>query len=207
MTRLLSLTYFFSYYLQQDGLLDIYLILLVIIHLIIHFIHIKWPVHLWSLKAFRFDIPPSFNITFSTLPPWWLSGKESSCQILLYLSPAGDMGLIPGLGISPREGNGNPLQYLTWEIPRIEETGGLQPMGLQKSRTRLSDETIRIALPFWHHSVLQAHLSFFIYCSNPSFSQFSKESWFLSLENVIRNNVWAGGVLISFWPVSGERSR
>ena len=24
---------------------------------------------------------------------------------------AGDMGLIPGLGISPREGNGNPLQY------------------------------------------------------------------------------------------------
>ena len=24
---------------------------------------------------------------------------------------AGDMGLIPGLGISPGEGNGNPLQY------------------------------------------------------------------------------------------------
>ena len=31
-------------------------------------------------------------------------GKESSCN-------AGDPGLIPGLGRSPGEGNGNPLQY------------------------------------------------------------------------------------------------
>ena len=36
--------------------------------------------------------------------PRWLSGKEPACQ-------AGDMGLIPGLGKSPGEGNGNPLQY------------------------------------------------------------------------------------------------
>ena len=34
---------------------------------------------------------------------WWLSGKESACN-------AGDLGLIPGLGKSPGEGNGNPLQ-------------------------------------------------------------------------------------------------
>ena len=34
----------------------------------------------------------------------WLSGKESACQ-------AGDMGLISGLGRSPGEGNGDPLQY------------------------------------------------------------------------------------------------
>ena len=31
-------------------------------------------------------------------------GKETTCN-------AGDTGLIPGLGRSPREGNGNPLQY------------------------------------------------------------------------------------------------
>ena len=31
-------------------------------------------------------------------------GKESACS-------AGDPGLIPGLGKSPGEGNGNPLQY------------------------------------------------------------------------------------------------
>ena len=31
-------------------------------------------------------------------------GKESACSV-------GDPGLIPGSGRSPREGNGNPLQY------------------------------------------------------------------------------------------------
>ena len=31
-------------------------------------------------------------------------GKESACN-------AGDPGLIPGLGRSPGEGNGNPFQY------------------------------------------------------------------------------------------------
>ena len=36
--------------------------------------------------------------------PWWLRGKESTCQ-------AGDAGLILGLGRSPGERNGNPLQY------------------------------------------------------------------------------------------------
>ena len=36
--------------------------------------------------------------------PWWLSGKECTCQ-------AGDMCLIPGSERSPGEGNGNPLQY------------------------------------------------------------------------------------------------
>ena len=36
--------------------------------------------------------------------PQWLSGKESAC-------PAGDVGLILGLGRSPGEGNGNPLQH------------------------------------------------------------------------------------------------
>ena len=36
--------------------------------------------------------------------PRWLSGNEP-------LWKAGDMGSIPGLGRSPGEGNGNPLQY------------------------------------------------------------------------------------------------
>ena len=35
---------------------------------------------------------------------WWLSGKESACN-------SGDVGLIPGSGRSPGEGNGNLLQY------------------------------------------------------------------------------------------------
>ena len=36
--------------------------------------------------------------------PCGLAGKESSCN-------AGDLGSIPELGRSPREGNGYPLQY------------------------------------------------------------------------------------------------
>ena len=44
----------------------------------------------------------------------------------------GDSGSIPGLGRFPREGNGNPLHMLAWEIPWTEEPGGLQSMGSQK---------------------------------------------------------------------------
>ena len=36
--------------------------------------------------------------------PGGSDGKESACN-------AGDLGLIPGLGKIPGEGNGNPLQY------------------------------------------------------------------------------------------------
>ena len=46
----------------------------------------------------------SVNLNYSKIGhPWWVSGKKSTCN-------AGDMCLIPGLGRSPGEGNGNPLQ-------------------------------------------------------------------------------------------------
>ena len=44
----------------------------------------------------------------------------------------GDQGSIPGLGRSPGEGNGNPLQYPCLENLMTEEPGGLQSMGLQR---------------------------------------------------------------------------
>ena len=43
-----------------------------------------------------------------------------------------DMGSIPGLGKSPRVGNGNLFHILVWKIPQTEEPGGPQSMGLQK---------------------------------------------------------------------------
>ena len=43
---------------------------------------------------------PGFPLGF----PCGSAGTESTCN-------AGDLGLIPGLGRSPREGNGYPLQY------------------------------------------------------------------------------------------------
>ena len=35
---------------------------------------------------------------------------------------------------TPGEGNGNPLQYLAWEIPWTEEPGDLQSMGSKSVR-------------------------------------------------------------------------
>ena len=48
------------------------------------------------------------------------------------------MGLIPGSGRSPGEGNGNLLQYLAWEILCTEEPGGLQSMESQTVRHDLA---------------------------------------------------------------------
>ena len=64
--------------------------------------------------------------------PWWLSGKESACQ-------AGDPGSIPGLGRSPGEGNGNPLQYSCLENPMDRGAWRVTGPGVTKSGTRLSD--------------------------------------------------------------------
>ena len=47
---------------------------------------------------------------------------------------AGDVGSIPGSGRSPREGNGNPLQYSCLGNPWTEEPGGLQSMGSLRVR-------------------------------------------------------------------------
>ena len=58
--------------------------------------------------------------------------KESACN-------AGDLGLIPGLGRSPREGNGNPLQYSCLENPMDKGAWQVIVLGVRKSQTRLSD--------------------------------------------------------------------
>ena len=52
---------------------------------------------------------------------------ESTCNV-------GDLGLIPGLGRSPGEGNGYPLQY-----SGLENSMDCIVHGVAKSRARLSD--------------------------------------------------------------------
>ena len=59
-------------------------------------------------------------------------GKESSCNV-------GDLGLILGLGRSPGEGNGNPLQYSCLENPMEGGTWQAIVYGVTKSRTQLSN--------------------------------------------------------------------
>ena len=64
--------------------------------------------------------------------PWWFSGKESACN-------AGDLGLIPGLGGSPGEGIGNPLQYSCLENSMDRGAWWATVHGVTKSRTQLRD--------------------------------------------------------------------
>ena len=59
-------------------------------------------------------------------------GKESACS-------AGDPGWISGLGRSPVEGNGNPLQYSCLENPMDRGACQSAVHGVAKSWTRLSD--------------------------------------------------------------------
>ena len=59
--------------------------------------------------------------------PCGSAGKESACN-------AGDLGSIPGLGRSPGEGKGYPLQY-----SGLENSMDCIVHGVAKSRTRLSD--------------------------------------------------------------------
>ena len=57
---------------------------------------------------------------------------------------AGDPGSIPGLGRSPEEGNGTPLQYSCLENPMDGGAWWATVHGVTKSRTRLSDFTVTV---------------------------------------------------------------
>ena len=92
------------------------------------------------LICFLLDVDFSFCLFTCILLPlsycplkhlYGWDGKESACN-------AGDSSLIPGLGRSPEERNGNPPSILAWRIPRPEKPGRLQSMGLQ-SQAQLSD--------------------------------------------------------------------
>ena len=54
---------------------------------------------------------------------------------------AGDMGMIPGLGRSTGEENGNPLQYSCLENPMDREAWWATVHGVTESRTQLSNFT------------------------------------------------------------------
>ena len=67
-------------------------------------------------------------------------GKESVCY-------AGDLGSIPGLGRSPGEGKGYPLQYLAWRIPWPDSIVHV----VAKSQTQLRD--FHFQCNYWLDSV------------------------------------------------------
>ena len=81
--------------------------------------------------------------------PWWLSGKESTCQCRR-------LRFSPGLGRSPGGGNGNLLQYFC-----LESLWWAIVPGVLKSRTQLNTHT-HTHLDIWtitifRNSMFQSH--------------------------------------------------
>ena len=68
--------------------------------------------------------------------PCGSAGRESTCSV-------GDLGSIPGLGISPGEGKGYPLQY-----SGLDNSMDCRVHGITKSRTRLREFHFLCLYPF-----------------------------------------------------------
>ena len=85
-------------------------------------------------KALCLCPPPGCAVYFGMPFPVDSEVKASACN-------AGDPGSIPGLGRSPGEGNGNPLQYSCLENLMDGGAWWATVHGVAKSQTRLSDFT------------------------------------------------------------------
>ena len=69
----------------------------------------------------------------------WLTGFPGSSAGKESAYSAGDLGLIPGSGRFPGEGNDNPLQYSCLENPMDRGAWQATVQGVTKSQTQLSD--------------------------------------------------------------------
>ena len=74
---------------------------------------------------------------FSGLP-WWFSGEETACNA----GEIRDAGLIPGLGRSPGEENGNPLQHSCLKISMDRGDWQATVHGVANSWTQLNNYTL-----------------------------------------------------------------
>ena len=76
--------------------------------------------------------------------PCGSDNKETICNV-------GDLGLIPGSGISPGKGNGNPLQYSCLRNPMDRGACQATVHGITESQTQLTYFTLSSnSLPRWH---------------------------------------------------------
>ena len=127
--------------------------------------------------------------------------KESFIQIFFFLKgrhlyfpcdsegkasgySAGDLGLIPGSGRSPGEGNGTPLPYSCLENPMDEGAGWATVHGVEKSWTRLSNFTTL-------H--LESFIHFFFKGSHLFITSILKSNMHLESLNPVTARRWAAG--------------
>ena len=85
--------------------------------------------HLSAILGDRGGVAP-----FASWASYWEGFPGSSDRISESACNAGDLGLIPGSGRSPGEGNGSHTGILAWRIPWTGEPGGLWSMGSQRVR-------------------------------------------------------------------------
>ena len=123
--------------------------------------------------------------------PGGSDGKESICN-------AGDLGLIPGLGRWPGEGNDNPLQYSCLENP-IDFRRAWQAAvhGITKSQTRrmTNTHTLSASMHQLHtHTSLTLRNLVWPLCSwtVPSLASVSQPCFTAGWEDLISQQ-WAGG--------------
>ena len=107
---------------------------------------------------------------------------------------AGDVGLIPGLGRSPGEGNGNPLQYYFLENPMDRGAWSATVHEVAKCRTRLNDFTF--TLRFRVHQIWKRHSLL--------------APWFFKLHwnirsTALRKNI-VKGICISFYSLKKKKN-
>ena len=104
-----------------------------------HIIYAHTPNFLHTILFTTADLQQSLNVlspyTFVEDFPGHPSGKEPACQC--NTGNIRDVGLIPGLGRSPGEGNGYPFQYSCLKNPMDRGAWWAIVHGVAKSQTRL----------------------------------------------------------------------
>ena len=86
----------------------------------------------------------SIYILFCNLPSGSVVKKNPPANV-------GDVGLIPGLGQSPGEGNAAHSSTLAWKIPWTEEPAGLQSIASQESDVTDHACTLLLSRPLRIH--------------------------------------------------------
>ena len=147
----------------------------------------------------------TFDCSYLHSPVGFPGGSEdkaSTCN-------AGDQGSIPGLGRSPGEGNGNPLQYSCLENPMDRGAWRATVHGVARSRTWLSDFThTHTHTPPLSYPDLHSR----IFSTEKTSKGGGAQEWYLEHEYLLGNAMVKVGIksskrfcLLSYFGIRGRR--